>query len=342
MTALSEEERWNKLEDIFTEASTMDAAAREAYLEQACGDDALLRQEVDELLDANDVALEKSWLEGQNTPKTFSRDDGIDDYRIIGLISRGATGEVYKVENEWGKEFAVKCLPLVFSEDEEILARFKKEAEVTEQLIHPNINRMYGFFTSSDGVPYLLMDFCSGRVLSEILEKYRLTVSQAFHIFDQICRGLKCAHDRGICHRDIKPSNVMLENGVIKIIDFGIAKDAASTLTATGIRLGSPAYMSPEQWIGTSVDYRADMWSLGVMLYELLTGKLPFAGKNFYDMQQSILKTEPLPASKINTDLNHYIDRFLQFLLQKKPENRPQSLNEIMDKIPLLVRSVSP
>lgn len=341
MAELSEEEKWNKLEEIFTEASMMLKGEREAFLVDACAGDVSLRQEIDELLEANDLAMEKSWLEGQNTPKTFSRDDWIDEYRILGLISRGATGEVYKVENEWGKLFAAKCLPLVFSEDEEILARFKKEAEVTQQLVHPNINRMYGFFTSSDGVPYLLMDYCGGRVLSEILEKYRLTVSQAFHIFDQICRGLKCAHDLGICHRDIKPSNVMLENGVIKIIDFGIAKDAASTLTATGIRLGSPAYMSPEQWVGGAVDYRADMWSLGVMLFELLTGKLPFAGKNFYEMQQSVLKTEPVAASRINDDLNHYIDRFLQFLMQKKPENRPQTLNEIIDKIPLLVRSAS-
>ncbi len=341
MTELSEEERWSKLEQVFTMASDMEGSEREAYLQSECGDDEALLAEVRDLLLANEIASEKSWLEGENTPKTFSCDDFIDDFQIIGLINRGATGEIYKVENEWGKEFAVKCLPLVFSKDSEILARFKKEADLTQQLIHPNINRMYGFFISSDNVPYLLMDFCSGRALSAILAKYRLTVSQAFHIFDQICRGLKCAHDNGICHRDVKPSNVMLEHGVIKIIDFGIAKDAESTLTATGIRLGSPAYMSPEQWLGKEVDYRADMWSLGVMLYELLTGKLPFNGKNFFDMQQSVLKTEPVAASKINAGLSHYVDRFLFFLMQKNPDNRPHDLSDILDNIPLLVRSVT-
>ncbi|PID42146.1 MAG: hypothetical protein CSB48_11475 [Proteobacteria bacterium] len=341
MSGLSEEERWCKLEEVFTAASAMQGDEQEAYLQSECGDDNALLAEVRELLSANDITVEKGWLEGENTPKTFSHDDHIDDYRVLGLLGRGATGEVYKVVNEWGKEYAIKCLPLIFCEDSEILTRFKKEAEVTQQLIHPNINRMHGFFTSSDNVPYLLMDYCDGRVLSDILSEYRLTISQAFHIFEQICRGLRCAHDKGICHRDVKPSNVMLEEGVIKIIDFGIAKDAASTLTATGVRLGSPAYMSPEQWVGKGVDYRADMWSLGVILYELLTGRLPFSGKNFYDMQQSVLKTEPLAASKINPELNHYIDRFLSFLMQKNPDKRPRNLSDILHNLPLLVQSVS-
>jgi serine/threonine protein kinase len=332
---------WDKLETIFNDALNKQGHERQSFVEQACGDNTELLEEVNDLLSAHQNVDKGKWLEGSSVPRTLSQGDYIDNYRVLRMLSRGATGEVYLVtDDRTGAKYAVKCLPLIYSSDEEILARFKKEAELTTPLKHVNINRMYGFFTSEDNLHYLLMDYSAGKTLSEVLEGYRLTVAQSFHIFEQVCRALKCAHDLGIWHRDVKPSNIMLEGSTVKVIDFGIARDASSVLTATGVRLGSPAYMSPEQWIGKSVDQRTDIWALGVLLYEMLTGELPFNGVNYYAIQQSIVKDKPTPVSSLNSETNMYFDLFIDQMLSKSVEYRLGSIDELLIKMDILKRSI--
>lgn len=336
---MSGNDNWDQLETIFNDALTMSGHARQHFVEKACGDNQELREEVTDLLSAHESVDQGNWLEGSSVPRTLSQGDYIDNLRVLRMLSRGATGEVYLVtDDQTGADYAIKCLPLIYSTDEEILIRFKKEAELTTPLKHPNINRMYGFFTSEDNLNYLLMEYSAGKTLSDVLENYRLNIQQSFHIFEQVCWALKCAHEQGIWHRDVKPSNIMLEGSTVKVIDFGIARDASSVLTATGVRLGSPAYMSPEQWIGKTVDQRTDIWALGVLLYEMLTGVLPFNGTNYYAIQQSIAKDTPPPVSTLNPQTNMYFDLFIDQMLSKSVENRPDNIDVLLEKMEILKR----
>lgn len=334
---MSGNDNWDKLETIFNDALEKKGQERTQYIEDACGDNDELKGEVNDLISAHENVDQGNWLEGKTAPRTLNQQDYIDRFRVIRMLSRGATGEIYQVvDDSTGTQFAIKCLPLIYSSDTDILTRFKKEADLTMPLKHPNINRMYGFYTSEDKLHYLLMDYSPGTTLSEVLEAYRLTVDQSFHIFEQVCWALKHAHDQHIWHRDVKPSNIMLEGSTVKVIDFGIARDASSVLTATGVRLGSPAYMSPEQWTGSKVDQRTDIWALGVLLYELLTGELPFAGDSYYEMQQSITKAEPQPVSGLNSDTNIHFDRLISQMLSKDIEKRPACIDTLLEQIAAL------
>ncbi|ARU57827.1 serine/threonine protein kinase [Oleiphilus messinensis] len=329
---MSEELDWEKLEEVFTKAIDLGEDDRGPYVANACNGNTMMFDEVQSLLEAHGIALERKWLQQGKMPRMLDYGDLIDTFVVKKQLGRGAGGEVYKVVHEaTGQNFAIKCLPLIYNDDKEVLQRFTQEAELNKKLIHPNINRMYGLFQSDHGLYYLLMDYCEGETLAALMNRFSFNQAQAVKVIDQVCKALSAAHAQRIWHRDIKPSNIILHNGVIKVIDFGIAKDAATALTATGIKLGSPAYMSPEQWKSSKIDQRSDIWGVGILFYELLTGQLPFAGANYVEIQQKILHEPPAPPSRIRSEISPLCDRLISCMLAKKPDDRPHDIRVLIE-----------
>jgi serine/threonine-protein kinase len=225
-------------------------------------------------------------------------------------------GEVYKArDTKLGREVAIKVLPEAFAENKERLARFEREARVLASLNHPNIATLYGL-EQSDGVPFLVMELADGETLAERLRRSPIPVDDALPIFKQIAEALEAAHEKGIIHRDLKPANIKVSSeGKVKVLDFGLAKamsgdpvksDVSESptitrdATATGVILGTAAYMSPEQARGKTVDKRTDIWAFGCCLYEALTARTPFPGETVTDILAAVVKNEPnwktLPA----------------------------------------------
>ncbi len=218
----------------------------------------------------------------------------IGKYRILESIGRGGMGAVYKAEDATiGRLVAIKVLLTDF-EDEEMRKRFYAEARSTGKLHHPNIVTLYDL-GETGGSPYLVMQFLDGESLYKILTSSRqLTMVEVFDIVRQVCNGLQFAHENQIIHRDIKPANVvLLPDNTVKIIDFGIAKFGNDRQTRTGMAIGSVKYMSPEQISGSGVDGRSDIYSTGVLLYELMTRKVPFDGSDLVSTMHKILTEEP-------------------------------------------------
>ena len=263
-------------------------------------------------------------------------------YEIVAPIGAGGMGEVYRArDTRLGRDVAIKVLPAEFAEDAERLRRFEREARATAALSHPNILEVHDVGTF-EGVPYLVEELLEGESLKERIERGALPASEAIGVAVQIARGLAAAHEKGIVHRDLKPANVFLtKHGAVKILDFGLAKlvenvavGEADTLThaptgATefGRVLGTVAYMAPEQARGMAVDQRADVFSFGVVLYEMLAGQRPFRGATATDTVAAILKEQPppLPAS-VPPDLVAVIGK----CLAKVPEKRYSSGSEVL------------
>src|SRR5580698_4652329 len=257
-------------------------------------------------------------------------------YEILAPLGAGGMGEVYRARDaKLGRDVAVKVLPEAFARDSERVARFQREAKVLASLNHPNIATIHGFEQAGE-VNYLVMELVEGQTLAERLKSDPPTCNEALAISCQVADALETAHDKGVIHRDLKPANVKVTpEGRVKVLDFGLAKALAGdqgpdlsdapTMTAMGTEegriLGTPAYMSPEQARGKSVDKRTDVWALGCVLYILLTGRQAFTGDTLSDMIVSILEREPdwqaLPASTPAK-----IRDLLRRCLQKDPQRR--------------------
>ena len=258
----------------------------------------------------------------------------IGRYEVLAVLGRGAMGVVYKAADPvLNRIVAVKTINLSLDPDlrEEYEARFQQEAKAAGSLSHPAIVTIYDLGKTGD-LAYIAMEFLDGQELHELISAaQRLPVRQAMSIAAQVASGLGYAHQHGIVHRDIKPANIMvLKDGVAKITDFGIARMRVSEVkTQTGMRLGSPKYMSPEQVLGQRVDHRSDIFSLGVMLYEMLTGKAPFGGNSLEALMYQTVNTVPLPPSRINPDVPEMLDLILAKMLEKRPDNRYQSAADL-------------
>ncbi len=258
----------------------------------------------------------------------------IGRYDILAELGRGAMGVVYKAADPvLDRIVAVKTVNLSLDPDarDEYEARFLQEAKAVGSLSHPSIVTVYDLGKTGN-LAYLAMEFLDGRELRDLIsEVQRLPVKQAIAIATQVASGLGYAHRQGIVHRDIKPANIMvLKDGVAKITDFGIARIRISEVkTQTGMRLGSPKYMSPEQVLGQRVDYRTDIFSLGIVLYEMLTGKAPFGGDSLEALMYQTVNTVPLPPSRINPDVPTMLDLILAKMLEKRPENRYQDAESL-------------
>jgi predicted Ser/Thr protein kinase/type II secretory pathway pseudopilin PulG len=257
----------------------------------------------------------------------------IGRYQIESELGKGAMGVVYKAADpNIGRAVALKTLRLDVHgiEQEEMLRRFKNEARSAGVLSHPNIVTIYDA-GEDQGLFYIAMEFIEGKTLAEILQEQRvLPVDQVISITRNICAGLDYAHNKGIVHRDIKPANIMITpEGMAKIMDFGIAKVSGS-LTSTGQVLGTPNYMSPEQVKGRQLDGRSDLFSLGVMLYEMLTGEKPFMGQGVTTIIYKIVNENPIPPRDLDITIHPGLSAVVSRTLAKDPYERYQTGTELI------------
>jgi eukaryotic-like serine/threonine-protein kinase len=252
-------------------------------------------------------------------------------YRIVRQLGKGAMGVVSEaVDSLLDRTVALKTVRKEFIEDPRFLERFKREARAAARLSHPNIVTVYEY-GEEDDTAFIAMEFVRGRELKAWIEAgERFSPAQATQIVGQVLDALGYAHDQGVVHRDIKPANLMLLDGGtrLKVADFGIARLEHSDLTQTGHVLGTPSYMSPEQFMGQTVDGRADLFATGVMLYELLTGERPFAGQSATTIMYRVLTEEPTPPSELSVQINPALNAVLIKALAKKPLERFQTAAE--------------
>ena len=259
-------------------------------------------------------------------------------YEIRRQIGRGAMGVVYEAfDPVIERRVAIKTLRLELFEPNQLTdlrARFKREAQAAGRLAHPHIVTIHDY-GEHEGTPYIVMEFMTGQELREVLDRgTRLPLSEVVRIMTQLLGALTHAHEHGLVHRDVKPGNVfVLDDGSIKVVDFGIARVEASNLTGEGAMLGTPAYMSPEQIVGVPVDERSDIFSAGVILYELLTGDKPFAGKTATNIMQKVLRQEPLEPSSLNPTLSEAWDAVVKRAMAKKPDERYRSARQFSETV---------
>ncbi|MER6922702.1 serine/threonine-protein kinase, partial [Streptomyces spiralis] len=268
-------------------------------------------------------------------------------YRLLDPIGRGGMGEVWRARDEsLGRQVAVKCLkPLGPHHDQSftrvLRERFRREARVAAALQHRGVTVVHDF-GESDGVLYLVMELLDGRNLSQLLqdnEHRPLAVTDVLEIAEQVAAALAYTHQQGIVHRDLKPANIVrLADGTVKICDFGIARlghDIGFTarLTGTGIAMGTPHYMSPEQIGGSEVDQRSDLYSLGCVLYEIATGAPPFDLDDAWAVLVGHRDTPPAPPRRHRADLPEYLEQIILDLLAKLPEQRPHDAHELTRRL---------
>lgn len=262
-------------------------------------------------------------------------------YRVLSLLGRGGMGVVYKVEQIFlGKELALKTIDQA-SQSETAIRRFQAEARAVFAVNHPNIVSVHDFGLLDDQTPFLAMEFVQGRTLGELIQARPLPLEEALMVFIQVCFGLSHAHQNGVVHRDIKPNNIMILDGMpigtegsVKILDFGIAKltqhDAGEiqALTKTGEIFGSPIYMSPEQCTGEKIDHRSDVYSLGCVIFEALTGTPPFVGDSALStmMMHQTAAIPTLKEASLGTDFSPELEGLIRTMLSKNPDERYQDL----------------
>ncbi len=256
----------------------------------------------------------------------------VSHYRILDRLGGGGMGVVYKaLDLKLDRLVALKFLTSQRGAPEDEKKRFLREARAASSLDHPNICTLYEIGETEDGAVFLAMAFCEGETLRERLDGGRLPVAEAVEIACQITAGLARAHERGIVHRDVKPANVILtRDGMVKIVDFGIARLAGqSRLTRVGTAMGTLSYMPPEQFRGEAADARADVWSLGVVLYEMVTGRLPFEGSDEREIVRGILHHHPPSMSSLRSGVPPALDRIVERALSKHPDDRPPDMERM-------------
>jgi len=256
-------------------------------------------------------------------------------YRIVALAGRGGMGEVYRVEDlRLSQIVAIKFLPEAISRDQGARARFHSEVRIARQVSHPNVCRMFDI-GETDGLTYLTMEYVDGEDLASLLRRIgRLSPDKATEIARQVCAGLAAAHERGVIHRDLKPANLMLDGaGKIRITDFGLAAIAASVEGAE-VRAGTPAYMAPEQLAGKEVTFKSDLYSLGLVLYEIVTGKRAFEAATVPELLRLREQTVPTNPSALVRDMDPLLERVILRCLQKDPALRPASALQVAAALP--------
>jgi tRNA A-37 threonylcarbamoyl transferase component Bud32 len=262
-----------------------------------------------------------------------------DRYLIRYELGRGAMGIVFCAQDQiLGRNVALKKLPSDLREDTDLIRRFKQEAMALARLSHPHIVQVYDFVQDRDQA-WIAMELIEGNDLADYLEtKGVLPISETVRLATQMAEGLAYAHGRGVIHRDFKPANVILsDDGTVKITDFGLAKIAQSSVhTQVGSLLGSPAYMSPEQTQGKAVDAYSDIYSAGVTIYEMISGRIPFTG-DFESIIAQKLTQSPVPLSDLNGDVPKRLKHLVFQMLAKESHRRPQNMNQVAE----VLRSVS-
>ena len=256
-------------------------------------------------------------------------------YRIVALLGRGGMGEVYRANDlKLGQPVALKFLPESTSRNETALARFYNEIRIARQVSHPNVCRVYDL-GDVEGQAYLSMEYVDGEDLGSLMRRIgRLPADKAIEIARKLCAGVAAAHDKGVLHRDLKPSNIMLDGrGNVLITDFGLA-GLASQLQGTEVRNGTPAYMAPEQLAGTEVTMRSDIYSLGLVLYEIFTGKRAFEAATLAELVRLHTETSPVNPTTLVKDLDPAVERVILRCLDPDPRNRPASALAVAAALP--------
>jgi serine/threonine protein kinase/Tfp pilus assembly protein PilF len=270
----------------------------------------------------------------------------VSHYRILEPLGEGGMGTVYLAEDtHLGRRVAIK-FPSVNSDSHDYRARFLREARAVSELSHPGIATLFDYGETDEGRPFLVMELARGRSLSELMQKGELNLPRAVTIVRDVALALVEAHARGVVHRDIKPSNIVIDDhSQVKVLDFGLAKQLSkdhvlssepeaqtllSTETRSGVVLGTPAYLSPEQATGGAVDGRSDLFALGTLLYEAITGRTPFAGNSFIEIAANVLHVQPPEPSKVNPNVSKELDFITMKALAKKPNKRYQSAKEFI------------
>ncbi|MEU1569155.1 protein kinase [Streptomyces mirabilis] len=251
-------------------------------------------------------------------------------YELVEQLGRGGMGTVYRaVDRRLGRAVAVKTLSAELARQPQFLARFRREARAAAALNHPGIAIVHDAGEDSGGdsaEPYLVMEYVKGRTLSEVVGDGPMPVAQAVDVTGQVLEALEHSHRQDIVHRDIKPANVMLtRGGTVKVLDFGIAKalsEAATRLTGTGVAVGTPAYLSPEQILGDESDHRTDLYAVGCLLYELVTGRPPYTGESPFSVMHQHLTAEPVAPSCLRPELPTAMDAVILRALYKSREHR--------------------
>ena len=251
-------------------------------------------------------------------------------YRIIGLLGRGGMGEVYRATDlALGQSVALKFLPEEAAQNQRLLERFHGEVRVARQVSHPNVCRVYDI-GEAEGMPFISMEYVDGEDLASLLLRIgRLPADKAIETARKLCAGLAAAHDRGIIHRDLKPQNIMMnKRGDVVIMDFGLAA-IADQLSGAEVRNGTPAYMAPEQVAGKPVDYRTDIYSLGLIMYEVFTGAQAFQADNAVAVALKQMREAPVPPHEIEPAVPVGVERAILKCLEKEPPKRFQSIGEL-------------
>ncbi len=361
-------EKWKNVKDVFSQMLNLPSEQRPGFLDRACSDDPELKSEVEHLLDSydeNDQFLENSAVadiadilgEEENSREVFGTEDPgkahfrtgdvlKQRYEIIRLLGKGGMGEVYLAyDTKISRNVSLKVLHSDVALNKDRLHRFTQEARAVSALNHPHIFTIFEFDKTEDEIHFIVGEFIDGITLNEHYSQNKLKVSEILEIAMQAASALSAAHEVGIVHRDIKPENIMVRrDGYIKVLDFGLAKltrqtrlggsgseDPTQELNATnpGSIMGTASYMSPEQARGKQVDARTDIWSLGVVIYEMLTGKRPFTGETPTDILAAVLREEPLALNSYIDNIPTELDWIISKTLSKKLDGRYQTANEL-------------
>src|SRR5512136_1950393 len=262
-------------------------------------------------------------------------------YQITSQIGKGGTGEVFQAKDQkLGRDVAIKVLPEEFARDTDRVARFQREAKLLASLNHPNIVAIYGL-EESGGTNFLVLELAEGQTLAERLKRGPIPVVESLELALQMAGALEAAHEKGVVHRDLKPSNIKVSpDGKVKVLDFGLAKaytgdreevnlsnspTLSDAATQQGVILGTAAYMSPEQARGKSVDKRADIWAFGCVLYEMLTGRAAFSGRDVTDILAAVIRAEP-EWKKLPANLHYRVREVIIRCLQRDLKRRYQDI----------------
>ena len=349
--------KWQRVREIFDSALARQPQERRKFVNEVCGDDKTLLAEVESLLSSHDsaesfmetpaVAKVADVIEGK--PRKLETGKCLGHYEIITQIGEGGMGEVYLAKDKkLDRKVAVKILNEEFSQDESNLKRFVSEAKAASALNHPNILTIYEFGEAED-MRFIVSEYIEGKTLREIVRESKLRLPQILDISIQITGALASAHKAHLVHRDIKPENIMVRpDGYVKVLDFGLAKlveqknksilsledpTVRQDLTAKGVILGTVKYMSPEQAKGERVDERTDIFSLGIMIYEMLAGEPPFGGASGIETLGSILHKDPVPLSRQAPGVPHELERIVNKALRKDREERYQSAKDLLNDL---------
>ena len=348
-----EPERWRKIESIFHAALKVDESRRAAVLQDSCAGDESLRREIESLLAHHKnagnfietpafTAAHSDW-DPRNDPASAATasipaNTVIGQYRVIEAIGGGGMGVVYKAEDtKLGRLVALKFLSDDVAADAEVMGRFQREARAASALNHPNICTVYDI-EEYDGRQFIAMEYLDGRTLKDHLLSQNFDSDEVARIGIQIAEALAAAHFKRIIHRDIKPGNIVITStGLVKVLDFGLAKliggeaanVATQSITATNTVSGTVPYMSPEQLRGRAVDHRTDIYALGIVLYEMSSGRRPFTAELLSELIDDILHSPIPPLREVNRKLPPKLEEIILKCLEKDPEDRYQSAKEI-------------